>query len=54
MTFNSTEERQEAADNLEIITSEPETLTSDNVTTSVQALENVVDTKTLNQQVKQK
>ncbi|CAK8697521.1 unnamed protein product [Clavelina lepadiformis] len=50
VTFNSTEERQEAADNLEIITSEPETLTSDNVTTSVQALENVVDTETLNQQ----
>ncbi|CAK8686691.1 unnamed protein product [Clavelina lepadiformis] len=49
VTFNSTTERQEAANNLEVITSEPETLTADDVTTTTQALENVVNTETLDQ-----
>ncbi|XP_076800766.1 adhesion G-protein coupled receptor G7-like isoform X12 [Clavelina lepadiformis] len=49
VTFNSTTERQEAANNLEVITSEPETLTADDVTTTTQALENVVNAETLDQ-----
>ena len=51
VTFNSTTERQEAANNLEVITSEPEILTADDVTTTTQALENVVNTETLDQNV---
>ncbi|XP_076823784.1 adhesion G-protein coupled receptor G7-like isoform X2 [Clavelina lepadiformis] len=48
-TFNSTEERQEAADTLEILTSDPGNLTSDDVSSTVEALNNVVDAETLDQ-----
>ncbi|CAK8697616.1 unnamed protein product [Clavelina lepadiformis] len=50
-TFNSTEERQEAADTLEILTSDPGNLTSDDVSSTVEALNNVVDAETLDQNV---
>ncbi|XP_076814307.1 adhesion G-protein coupled receptor G7-like isoform X18 [Clavelina lepadiformis] len=48
VSFNSTEARQEAADNLEILTSSPDNLTLDEVLSTVEALNNVADAETLN------
>ncbi|CAK8694073.1 unnamed protein product [Clavelina lepadiformis] len=48
-TFNSTMERQEAANDLELFTLQAQNFTADNVTTTVQALENVINAETLDQ-----
>ncbi|CAK8686690.1 unnamed protein product [Clavelina lepadiformis] len=47
ITFNTTEERQVAADDLNIITSDPSSLNADDITTTVQALDNVMDAENL-------
>ncbi|XP_076811196.1 adhesion G-protein coupled receptor G7-like isoform X2 [Clavelina lepadiformis] len=47
LTFNTTEERQVAADDLNIITSDPSSLNADDITTTVQALDNVMDAENL-------
>ena len=45
-------ERQEAANDLELFTLQAQNFTADNVTTTVQALENVINAETLDQNVK--
>ncbi|XP_076800818.1 adhesion G-protein coupled receptor G7-like isoform X4 [Clavelina lepadiformis] len=49
--FISTMEQQEAADNLEILTSSPDSLTSNEISLTVEALNNVVNVGTLNDKI---
>ena len=45
-------ERQDAANDLELFTLQAQNFTADNVTTTVQALESVINAETLDQNVK--
>uniref|UniRef100_H2YIW1 GPR128 GAIN subdomain A domain-containing protein n=1 Tax=Ciona savignyi TaxID=51511 RepID=H2YIW1_CIOSA len=51
VTINSTEERVTVANDLEVLTSNPESLSSDDVTNTVQALDNVLDAPSITTQV---